>query len=494
MIKFISQKRRLYLKLLTGDETGAVDGRLLRSILAYIVGSGLVALGGLAFQSHIEDALLFTISCVILLISFFLMHRTVGLFHFRHLSIPSFWYFTYLAMIFFPAFFVYYDVEGDGRNRFLLAVHSVLITVPLGMLIVNKIRNFSRSEIHRYLHTPIQESEVSFHHFILIASGGILALGLMTMHIMETNTFPLFYLIQNIGDSYTTALLREDAAKLLDSRFSYLYNILNTFGYPFLIISTIGYYLVTRQAKWFVVAFIIMTSGLFYLSIDTSKGPVATLILQLFLFMFFYRKGKISNKTIGISIALIISFPLMITMLAFDVSLYSALLGISHRLFYTPSYVLYWYFELFPDTQDYLYGRSVGRLAWLLGLDFFHTPNFVAKGMGMTGTASANGSFIGNLNADFGLIGVLCGGVITGILMQTIQVSLMRHKKNIINTAVYAICICAFWKLNSTALPVVLATNGVLFVLLIPFLVKMTVNILQISLKKSSEDKPALDL
>jgi oligosaccharide repeat unit polymerase len=392
-------------------------------------------------------------------------------------------------MIYIPSFFVYFDVQGRNRHIYLFAVHSVLLTVPIGMIIVNRIRNFRPVEIRWYFETPLQENVVSLHHFALIALGVVIALGLMVMHVGEMGTIPLFYLIQSPGESLATSLLREEALKLLDSRFTYFYTLLINVGFPFLILTTLGYYLITRQFKWFVLFFITASSGLLYVALGTAKGPAAAVIVQIGLFVYLYRRGSFSKKAFILSLVLTFVFPLVVVMLSYEIALDIALWGLGGRVFYSPALTVYWYFELFPGHTDYLYGMSIGRLAWLLGVEPFDTPNYVAmEGLRMRmESANANGAFIGNLNADFGIVGVLCGGVVAGVLMQMIQVSLIRYPKTIFNLVVYAFCICAFWNLHSTALPVVLMTNGVLFVLVFSWLIQRSIKMLRIGV---TEIKP----
>lgn len=468
---------------------GVIDTRLLSSVVLYILGGGIIALGGIAFQLYSEDALLFTMSGFILIFSCILMHRSVRLFHFRRLTIPGFWYLTYLAMIYIPSFFVYYDVQGRSRHIYLFAVHSVLLTVPFGMIIVNRIRNFQPVEIHRYFEKPLKEYAVGLHHFTLIGLGVVMALGLVAMHVSEMGTIPLFYMIQNPGDALVTSLLRENALKLLNSPFTYFYTLLINVGYPFLILTTLGYFLITRQFKWFVLFCIAASSGLLYMALGTAKGPAAAVIVQISLFIYLYRRGTFSKKAFILSHVLIFVFPLVVVMSSHESTLDLALWSLGQRLFYSPALTVYWYFELFPGHTDYLYGMSIGRLAWLLGVEPFDTPNYVAmEGLRMRmESANANGAFIGNLNADFGIVGVLCGGVVAGVLMQMIQVSLLRYPKTVFNLVVYAFCVFAFWNLHSTALPVVLMTNGVLFVLVFSWLIQRSINMLRIGV---TEIKP----
>jgi hypothetical protein len=67
----------------------------------------------------------------------------------------------------------------------------------------------------------------------------------------------------------------------------------------------------------------------------------------------------------------------------------------------------------------------------------------------------------------------LFGGILVGMLMQWIQISLIRNKKDIYNIALYAFMLYAFWVLNSGSVTSVVFVNGVIPVLLLAWAVKL---------------------
>ena len=172
---------------------------------------------------------------------------------------------------------------------------------------------------------------------------------------------------------------------------------------------------------------------------------------------------------------LMVLFPLAVVLLVSagsGVSAGIALLALGRRLFYLPSEVVYWYFTLFPGSVGELHGRTIGKLAWLLGWQHFDAPNYVGLyGLGTwIESVNANGAFIGTLHADFGFAGVVAGGVVAGALMQWTQVRVVRGPRTMLALAAYAYLVFAFWLLHSTSLPIVLATNGVALVIAAPWL------------------------
>jgi hypothetical protein len=143
--------------------------------------------------------------------------------------------------------------------------------------------------------------------------------------------------------------------------------------------------------------------------------------------------------------------------------------AMSERLFYIPSEAVYYYFEVFPSHHEFLHGRSIDKFARLMGWLPFDSANYVGMYEDPTGleSVSDNAAFIADLNADFGMLGVLLGGILTGFIMQWFHIFAVRRKKTIITVALYAFLVYMFWFLNSTSLPIVLASNGVILICLI---------------------------
>jgi hypothetical protein len=119
--------------------------------------------------------------------------------------------------------------------------------------------------------------------------------------------------------------------------------------------------------------------------------------------------------------------------------------------------------------MGYQYGGTLVKpILHLLGIPYFYIENYVYLYQFPQGLPSghANAAFISNLHADFGLPGVVLGGVLTGALMQGVQIWLARSAKTTFTIALYAFMMYAFWVLNFGSVTSVLGTNGVVAVLL----------------------------
>lgn len=410
------------------------------------------------------------LSCLVLYCSLRLVQRTTNLFSFRQVTIVSFWYFSYLAMIFYPAFYVFSDQQTPFRASYLLAVESVLITVPIGAISAGQLFGFRSLETDHFFRkipeiwVPNRRVATTFAFLFL------LGLGVAVIHLSELKAVPLLYLFKNPGDYLYSTVLREDALKLLNSPLTYLYYLVERSIFPFLIMVSLGIYLLSRKQQWLLMFIITLIVGVLYASVSLEKGPVAAIFLLLGFYVYIYRGGRIRLRTVGSILVLTMCFPFMVVFELYHdsgVSAWEVLQALSGRLFYSPAEVLYYYFEVFPAHVGYLHGSSIGKLAWLSGISYFDTANYVGTygWPQYSESISANATFIGNLHADFGILGVLVGGILAGFIMYSCHIYLIRQKKSAFSIAGYAFLMLAFWFLNMTALLTVLASDGVILVL-----------------------------
>jgi oligosaccharide repeat unit polymerase len=402
--------------------------------------------------------------------SLWMMQRIVGLFHLRRLTIPTFFYFLYIAIILIPGFFIFSEEITPSRWRFLFAIESVVVTVPLGIWFANLWLGFQSEEAANYFHRPVAIEPLGAPakriYIAFLAMGFVLVL----MNLWETPAIPLLYLIHNPGDFLAAAILREDSFKILNSHFTYAYYVLRGTVLPFLIMLAFGRYCLQKQELWRRLFLTSLFLGIFYAAITIEKSPVSAILGLLGIFYYLIKGGKLGKAAALLLPLLFLVFPLTVLLLAYNGSeggtLSGALQAIGHRLFYSPAQVVYGYFEVFPAVIPFQHGASIVKLAHLMGWKAVDIPNLV--GLYMTDgqdldTITANSCFIGNFNADFGLPGVVLAGVLAGFVMQFVNVHLFRQPKTVVNLAAYAICMWAFGMLVASPLSTVLLSGGVAF-------------------------------
>lgn len=435
--------------------------------------------------------------------SMWVMQRLIGVLTTRHLTIPAVFYLTYLVMIFFPSFLVYLDYPGPFRDSFIWGVISVLITVPLGIFLANIMFQFSKQEVAEYYDASVDEPHSSSAMYVIHIMLVAVALGIVIIYFTQAPTIPILQMYANPGDASTLTLAREESFKLLDPRWKsetstimfYPYLFLRTLLFPVLILTTMGYYLSTRERKWLILFLATFLTGGFYAISSLSRAPISAIFMRILFFLLLFYRGRMNRRAVAVFTILMLAFPVLVTRFAHAAAtdFLAALEAIAIRLTYTPALDLYYYFEIFPSDHNYLYGHTLIKpFLKLIEAEYFYIENYVALYISPYGveSAHANAAFISNLHADFGLPGVLIGGIFTGVLMQIIQIHLSRQRKTIINIAVYSFIAYAIWALNFGSITSVLFVNGVVPVFILIWIIRLSAHFCQVAVSGNSSHSP----
>ena len=412
------------------------------------------------------------LSTLVLFVSMVFVGQSTNAFDISKLTIFGAWYLSYLALTYLPSFFVYADQSGPYRGRYLFAVHSALIFVPLGVLLTDFVLGTTKEQSNRYFNQPLRHGTRDTR---LMLACRFLLIGLLALtgcYLLEVRTIPLFYFVRHPEEYLELVLLREESFKLLDSPLMLLYYLAKMLLYPYLAMIALGGYLVTRNSRWLRIFLAGLAAGLFFASLTLAKAPVASLVFLLVVFVYFYRGRRLRLKWLIPSLIALLAFPIGLLIIMGDISITTAIEGLAGRIFYLPAEILYYYFEVFPTHVGFLHGRSISHLASLLGVQFFSVENYVGLYMFPLAprSISAPASFLGYLYADFGLPGVIVGAFIAGLTMASVHTFFLRRPKTIATVAAYAFLVYSFVYLNATALPIVLASNGALLSILLTWL------------------------
>ena len=446
-----------------------------RDLLVWLAG---VAVAALVLGLGIQPRPVYVLAVAAMVVSAALVSRASGL-SLSRLTVPAVWYLSYLAGTAIPAMFVVADKESPYVAPYMFAVLMTLITAPVGMLLVNVASGFRREEVRIFYEAPLEQgnpqpSEVAAYLALLAV-----CLALTVGYVVETPVIPLLYLIRNPGSAAILVTLREESFKLLQSPFLYAYDVLRNVVYPFLIVLSLGYYLISRQRRWLILFLITAVAGILYAAFTIAKAPVAVVMLVMVLFAYLYAGGQIRLRTVLTGVTAVFLFPLAVLLLSLSglgVPMADILKAIFNRLFYLPAEILYHYFVIVPDVIPYLYGRTIGRIQWILGGEGVDIANYVFQHVfpDRISTGVANTSFLGYLHADFGLPGILLGGAVVGVLMQSIQVWLTRRPKTVVTLAAYSYLFWVAWKVNFQSLPQMLLSGGVIVILSLVFALRLT--------------------
>lgn len=435
----------------------------------------LVAISAVVWQRN--RVFLVFASMLVMFFSVWFMHETVRAFDLRRPTIPGFWYISYLSMNWFPSVLIFLGVTPEGYSYpiysgphlqvFLFATSSVLLTVPIGIWLVNSAQRFGVDEISAFFGAPVKEDSIRPGRYVLLL---ILAIATTLLYFSEVKVYPLVEMLRDPGNFASLALLREESFVGMNSKFVYAYWVLREALYPFLIAVAFGKYISTRRTQWLLFFVGALLMGLSYASVSIARGPVATIFMVVVGIWYLMRSTEIRIRDIAIAAASLLSFPIFVTIWTreTDLPLFEAFKLIGIRLFYLPAYVAYVYFEVVPKEVHFLHGATIEKLAPLLGMQAFNMSRYAILTIypDSPESAGAGGAFFADFYANFGLPGVLIGGVFLGVILQGIQVAILRREKTVVSLAVFAFMFYAFWMTTSRALPTVLLSTGTVFVLL----------------------------
>ena len=214
--------------------------------------------------------------------------------------------------------------------------------------------------------------------------------------------------------------------------------------------------------------------GVFVNTLTLEKSPTAAIILAVVVF-YYLRKNKIAFRYMLLSIVGVFIIPLVIMyFLLMDHENIFRVLSITllNRIFIVPTEVTYYYFKIFPDTHDFLFGQSSHLFSWLYSDGVFPIANYVAKiwWRNPWTTGSANTLFIGNFWADFGWTGVILSIFCVGLILHLFYYKLVKvcaGSKNIIFVSFTSILVPIFtFNFFSSNFTILLFSRG-LFIIII---------------------------
>ncbi len=434
-----------------------------------------------ALASGLELSFVAFPSLMVLLVSLWLGHKAARTLDLSHLTISGFWQICFLATIYIPSFVVYSEGLDPYRGTFLFAVQGTCLMVPLGFWLTNLISGFRTCEIREYYDRPIARTEGESGLGTTYVVFLVFALGLTALYFKQAPEIALFEIFRNPVDWATYEALRLTTFAALESQLDYGYALLRGVLYPLLILVGLGYYLRSRKRSWLAMFSVSAISGIVFAALDAAKGPVSVILMSAGFFIFLYKGGRIRKRTIALWGGLLLAFPLLVLITVLggtsDAVLQPALQALAHRVFVTDDIVAYDYFEIFPKQVEFLHGRSVQKIAWLTQRPFFDAGQYVFLDMSDTlgkysEGDSAGGSFFAKFYADFGIPGVLIGGLLTGIILQSIQIFLIRRRKTVLYLATYAFLFYVAFQINGEALPSVLLSRGAIIALAFPWMVE----------------------
>ncbi|MFH1974977.1 MAG: O-antigen polymerase [Pseudomonadota bacterium] len=346
------------------------------------------------------------------------------------LTLPSFFIVAYIILMSLPSIKWFYNSTHPIRYTYFLAVQSVLISFPLGVLLANVlflnpyrpyriVKDFLYSSLSKTRHDSYM-----FPFWILMFLSSILT---VTIYILTSDYVPLLGSFVAYGEM-GGEMLRSSIYREPDT-IHYAHAMMVRFFLPFCLLYS--YFMAyVYKGRWKYLFWITLLWAMFASLLTFERVYFFSLFIFLVLAIYFKNNQLISKiHFLSKSKIRLVIFILAIMSLAMLVggivsrTQYNLPLDLTSiwntaerffisRVLLDPSYMAYIYFEEFNNPSTFLYGKSI-RLLSLFGVEFHHTvsPSFVAE-----------------LWLNFGWFGVLMGTTVIGFILQFIQLRLFRKK------------------------------------------------------------------
>lgn len=381
---------------------------------------------------------------------------------------------------FFLIWFVFYDIIGSVLLNYVefpsevesgfykhpnivfkIWLYTIIgfVCVLFGFLLSNVVlsKYFAvQNVIKKGISSPILERPYDFSkkniHFFLFFF--ILSIFVFLLYRQQLGSLPIEALTRGLS-AVELSLERSDATNNFSGKM-YRYEIfINTI--PTLLFIVLFFIKQSsKEKKWKIMFYAFFLFNIFYSLSTLQKAPIIKLLLIYYVMHVFYNQ-RINKKTLLILVG--ISVPIIILMYMFfmgqvDRGVNDILEGALHRIFIGAIAPFYWYIKYF-ESHDFLWGASFPNPGGFLPF----TPVRLTVMMMNYGfdTGDAVGSmptvFLGEMFANFGVIGMCIAAVFFGFLLESIDVLIMKaicKHKTIILCSLYVFFINFFSKYTGT--------------------------------------------
>ena len=359
---------------------------------------------------------------------------------FGKLTLPSFFVITYALLMSIPAVLWFYVSPGEPiRHTYFLAIQSVLLTFPVGVLLANALALKPQTPsriVQEFCDGPILPSEEDQYVVPLFVAMMLASLLTAGYYVLTSPYVPLIGAFTAYGDLPGSEVRRRVA---LDGVFiHFAHALVARFLLPFCLVYS--YFMADLyKGRWrLTFAATLVATALISLMTFDRTYPFSVVIFIALAIYFKHQHAEQSRLRLasarvrrsGINFW---TFVYVMAMIAFSMfvggvisttqynfpitveALWDATAGfLINRVFLDASYMAYIYFEEFSSPDTFLYGTSLHVLvSALFGIEFIPTisPSFVAE-----------------LWINFGWFGVVIGSTLVGFVLQQIQLTLFDRK------------------------------------------------------------------
>lgn len=386
------------------------------------------------------------ISLLVLGVSFYLFKKASGSMAITRINIISNIFYRDLFVLSFigSVLIVYYlddnfvlNLIGNDYVRLYgwLAVLYTMVMMPIGMILVTKLFKIKSMEglFKRYLNSPCEESnDIRLPLYFLT----LVSLVATIYTYSQLEYIPLMGFLKEDMPLWL-AQQRAIASFSMEGRMSHIREILGIALTPVLCYTAYVYWRMTKKPRdllWFLTLFV---TTMLILTYNLAKAPVLCFFLG-FLLLRVLMTGRIKKRDVFVAFVLVtvlsgVMYFYIVGEGNIDSLLLTHNLGIAGRILTGEIGGLFASLYIYPDVHPFIGFRSI--LPKILNPEPIQLSYrtlieiFLPQGVRLGTSGSMNSLFIADAWADFGLIGLMLAPFLAGVLVQTLNVLLLKTKK-----------------------------------------------------------------
>lgn len=350
---------------------------------------------------------------------------------FSYLAAPSVFILAYIAMMVFPALFVFEEMHHPIRYTYLMAVLSVLISFPIGVRIANAFNGHPGQILIQFFESNPANVARDTQFLTLFKLGVLSSVPILLVFFRYSTHVQLWEVIKQYPTPVEKVALRFSANELpLAVQFSY--EILRRMILPWCVLYAF-FRSRPRVGRWIIIYRSLFVYALIVCTLSLDRAPVFGLIAMLIMARALANNWSImalatSFKTliwIGVLGAAggLISILQYQSAILWETFTYNFRYVLWYRTILDPAFMAAYYsFTVFDNPSEFLFGRDI-RLFSIFGFKYVDS----LYGIGDLRNTVAPVTFVGDLWRNWGWIGVVLGTIILGMVLQSLQLRLCER-------------------------------------------------------------------
>ncbi len=384
---------------------------------------------------------------------------------FNHLTLPAFFMLMYLIMVPFGAIATFEEMDHPIRHTYLLAMHSVFVTFPIGIVLADAaVKNPSRI-LQGYITSRMEVTQNDVRFMPVFKILLLSAVPILLAYFLYSEYIQLIEVIRNYPTNIDAVTLRFAGDDDLPRVVQFAFELLRRFMLPLCALYAYLMSAATQKSGWKYAFRVLFVCTLIVTSLTLDRAPpLAFIVMFILAFVLRQKKAQLTNivKTRLIIIfvaAMTVGGIISVLQYQSDFNLQKVVADswyvFSFRILQDAPYMASLAFGAFNDSSTFLYGSSMRILSVLPG---FH---YVESGTSINYAAAPVG-FVADLWRNFGWLGVIAGSILIGFAYQMIQLKLFIRKTILTVSLNVILLVGCIWIIHGNVLGV-MSTGVLLF-------------------------------